>query len=163
MNQAALDNSERFCVFRSGDRWYGTPALGVRGIVPRPTLTRIPFSDPSLRGLCHLQNEFVPVISLHALSQIKYETAADSEQQMMVMTGNLGPWGLLIDQAVALASLETSISNFANRHDKWSRVIVGSASYQNQVLQIVDPTALLNYVSGLLDMFWQNSNHASVN
>ena len=157
MNQIALDNSERFCVFRSGDSWFGIPALAVRSIVPRPKMTRTPYSDPILKGLCHLQNEFMPVVSLQALTQIQYETSADAEQQLLIMLSPQGSWGLLIDQAVTLAALETSISSFSNRQDKWSRVTIGSATFQNQVLQIIDPSAMYQYVASLLDMFWQSA------
>ncbi len=155
MTQITLDNSERFCVFRSGDCWYGIPALAVRSVVPRPKMTCLPYSDPILTGLCHLQNEFIPVISLQALTQIQYERSADAEQQLLIMLSPQGSWGLLIDQAVTLAALETSISTFSNRQDKWSRVTIGSASFQNQVLQILDLSAMYHYVASLLDMFWQ--------
>ena len=157
MNQLALDNSERHCVFRSGDGWYGISALAVRSIVPRPNLTRTPHSDPILKGLCHLQNEFFPVIGLQALTQIQYETSPDAEQQLLIINGPQGPWGLLIDQAVALAALETSISTLSSRNDKWSKVTVGSASYQSQVLQVLDPIAMYDYASSLLEMFWQGA------
>ena len=157
MNQQALDNSERYCVFRNVDGWFGIPALAVRSIVPRPELTQTPHCDPILKGFCHLQNEFVPVVSLIALAQIEYETSPDSEQQLMILHGPQGPWGVLIDQAFALAALEISISTFSSRQDKWSKVTIGSAFYQNQVVQILEPTALYHYASNLLDMFWQSA------
>lgn len=155
MNQIALDNSERYCVFRSGDSWFGIHALAVRSVVPRPAITRTPHSDPILIGLCHLQNEFIPVISLQALTQIQYETSPEAEQQLLIILGPQGSWGLLIDQAVTLVALETSISTLSNQQDKWSKVTTASASFHNRVLQILDPNALYHYASSLLDMFWQ--------
>ncbi len=159
MKQLVLDNSERHCVFRSGEGWYGIPALAVRSIVPRPVITPIPQSDPILKGLCHLQNEFFPVVSLQAITRIQYETSPDAEQQLMIVHGPHGPWGLLIDQAVGLAALEASISAISNRQDPWSKVTLGSASFQNQVLQILDPSALYHYTSNLLGMFWQTTGN----
>ncbi len=159
ISQLALDNSERFCVFRSGEGWFGIPALAVRSIVPRPEITITPQSDPILKGLCHLQNEFFSVISLQALPQIQYDTSPESEQQLLIIHGPQGPWGLLIDQAIGLAALETSISAISNRQDDWSKVIVGSASFENQVLQILEPAALYHYTSNLLGMFWKHSEH----
>ena len=157
MNQLDLDNSERYCVFQSGGSWFGIPALAVRSVVPRPEITPTPHSDPMLKGLCHIQNEFIAVISLQALTQIQYETLPDAEQQLLTILGPQGPWGLLIDQAVSLALLETSISTFSNQQDKWSKVTLGSATYDNQVLQILDPAAIYSYASNLLDMYWQNA------
>jgi purine-binding chemotaxis protein CheW len=156
MNQLALDNSERYCVFQSGGCWFGIPAISVRCVVPRPAVTRTPHSDPILQGICHIQNEFVPVVSLQALTQIQYETSPGAEQQLLILLGAQGPWGLLIDQAVALAALETSISTFSELQNSWSKVTVGSASFQNQVLQILDPHSMYQYASKLLDLFWQS-------
>ena len=157
MNQLALDNSERYCVFQSGGSWFGIPALAVRSVVPRPEITPAPHSDPMLKGLCHIQNEFIAVVSLQALTRIQYETSPDAEQQLLTILGPQGPWGLLIDEAVSLAVLETSISTFSNHQDQWSKVTLGSATFQNQVLQILDPTEIYSYASNLLDMYWRST------
>ena len=111
-----------------------------------------------LKGIAHIQNEFIPVVSLQALTQIQYETSPDAEQQLLIILGPQGPWGLLIDQAVTLAALETSISTFSDHQDKWSKVTLGSATYQNQFVQIVDPMAIYSYAANLLDMYWQSAN-----
>lgn len=157
MNQTALDNSERYCVFRSGDSWLGIPALAVRNVVPRPEITPTPHSDPMLKGICHIQNEFMAVVSLQALTQIQYDTLPNAEQQLLTILGPQGPWGLLIDEAISLAVLETSISSFSNQQDQWSKVTVGSATYRNQVLQILDPNAIYSYAANLLDKYWQSA------
>jgi chemotaxis signal transduction protein len=162
MNQLALDNSDRYCVFRSGDDWYGIPALSIRSIVPRPPVSRTPCSDPILQGISHVQNEFVPVISFQSLTQIQYDSEPGSEQQLLIMSSPQGPWGLLIDQAIALAALETSISTFSGQNDKWSSVTIGSATYQNNVIQILDPVAMYEYAGNLLEMYWQNSEQSEV-
>lgn len=161
INQLALDNSERFCVFQCGDSWFGIPALAVRSVVPRPNITPTPHSDPILTGLAHIQNEFIPVVSLQALTQIQYETSPGAEQQLLIILGPQGSWGLLIDQAVSLAALETSISTISNHNDQWSKVTLGSATYQNQFLQIVDPTAIYSYTANLLNMYWQSAGQTT--
>ena len=58
--------------------------------------------------------------------------------------------------AVALAALETSISTYSDLQNSWSKVTVGSASFQNQVLQVLDPHSMYQYASKLLDLFWQS-------
>ncbi len=155
MTDTFLDNSGRFCVFRTGQDWYGISALAVRSVVPRPLITPMPHSDPSLIGICHLQNEFIPAVSLQAVTNIQYETTADSQQQMIILLSHKGPWGLLIDEAATLAELEVSISTLTDQNDPWSRVLMGSASWQNNVLQVLDPVAICQYTTRLLDMFWQ--------
>ena len=145
-------------MFRSGENWFGVAALAVRSIVPRPNIAALPHADASLKGVCHIQNEFLPVVSLRALSSIQYDTSADAEQQLAILLSPQGPWGLLIDEAATLAELEISISTFSDQSDPWSRVVVGSASWNNQVLQILDPVAIHQYASRLLEMYWQTTD-----
>ena len=152
-----LNGSDRFCIFQCHDQWYGISALDVRGVSPRPDIRSIPNSDPILCGISHLQNEFVPIVSLRALSEINYELDGDSEQQLLTLPGPPGPWGILIDQVITLAPLEVSISNFTNHEDQWTKVMVSSASYQNHAVQILDAQALYQYAASMLDRFWQDS------
>jgi chemotaxis signal transduction protein len=98
----------------------------------------------------------VPVISLRALAQINYEQEPDSQNQLLTLPGPPGPWGVLIDQVVSLAPLEVSISSFSNANDQWSKVLSGSASYRNQVVQILDAKALYQYADSMLKRFWNN-------
>ena len=148
------------CIFRSGENWFGVAALAVRSIVPRPDISRLPHADASLQGVCHVHNEFIPAVSLRALSSIQYDTSAEDEQQLAILLSPQGPWGLLIDEAATLAELEISISTYSNQNDPWSRVIIGSASWNNQVLQILDPVAMQQYASRLLEMFWQSGEQS---
>ena len=157
MNQLQLDNSERYCVFQCADRWYGVPALSVRSIVPVPAITPAPYSDPILEGIVHLQNEFLPVVNLRSLTEIQYDQTVATDQQLAVLLGPEGAWGLLIDRAETLASLEVAFTEMANEQDRWAKAVLGSASYQNQILQILDTAALYEYASSLIDGFWQGS------
>ena len=156
MTNTILNDNGRHCVFRSGENWFGIDAVAIRGIVPRPDIAELPHADASLKGVCHIQNEFMPVVSLKALSSFQYESTADAEQQLAILLSPQGPWGLLIDEADTLAELEISISTFSDESDPWSRVIIGSASWDSQVLQILDPIAVHQYASRLLEMYWQS-------
>lgn len=156
MKPMNIDHSERFCVFQSGEHWFALPSLAIRSVVPAPQVTAIPHSDPVLRGIGYIQNEFIPVVRLRALMQVEYDAAAESGRQVMILLGAHGPWGLAIDRALALVPLETSYSSYSNRDDNWSRVVVGSATYLKHVVQILDPVALYQYASRLLDMYWQD-------
>jgi chemotaxis signal transduction protein len=157
MEQLDFDGSERYCIFQCHEQWYGISALDVQGVSPRPEIRNVPNSDPVLSGVSHLHNNFVPVVSLRALAQINYEQDSESQQQLLTLPGPTGPWGVLIDQVISLAPLEVSISSFSNASDQWSKVLSGSASYRNQVVQILDAKALYQYASSMLERFWQHS------
>lgn len=162
MNQIQLDNSERYCVFQCADRWYGVPALSVRSIVPLPPITPTPHCDPILQGIVHLQNEFLPVVNFRSLTEIQYDQNETNDQQLAVLLGPEGPWGLSIDRAETLASLEVAFTEIANEQDRWSKAVLGSASYQNQILQILAPIALYEYASSLLGGFWASEATSAV-
>lgn len=152
--------SERFCAFRSGESGYALPALSIQSVTLRPSLTRVPHSDPVLRGVCHVQNEFVPVFSLLGLTQIQHEQRIEAELQMLIVHGPAGNWGMLIDEALGLTELEISISALSSKEDAWSKISMGSASFKNQVLQVLDPLAVYQYAIGLLDAFWLDQEDA---
>ena len=156
MNQVQLDNSERYCIFQCADRWYGVPALSVRSIVPLPPITPTPYCDPVLQGIVHLQNEFLPVVNFRSLTEIQYDQNEANDQQLAVLLGPEGAWGLSIDRAETLASLEVAFTEISNEQDRWSKAVLGSASYQNQILQILAPIALYEYASSLIGGFWQS-------
>ncbi len=180
MSNLNLDDAKKFCVFHSNDSWFGLPCLKIHRIIPRPQITVVPYSDPILRGVCHAHNEFIPIASLRSLLGASNAPEGSSDQegwqdqavmgpagnirddssevesQLMILPGPQGSWGLLIDRAVGLADLETSyISSFAPTEDhQWSTVVVGSASYANHVLQVLDPDAIYRYVVHLLEDYW---------
>jgi chemotaxis signal transduction protein len=158
MKQLDFTDAQKFCVFQSGGSWLGLPALRIRQVAETPSLTPVPNSDPILKGICYRQNEFIPVVCMRALMHIQYDSPRSSEQQLLLLTGNHASWALLIDRVIALADLETTISTFSIHDDQWSRVTVGSASFRDQVLQVLDADALFDYASHLLYMFWENSD-----
>ncbi len=162
MNKVQLDNSERYCVFQCADRWYGVPALSVRSIVPLPPVTPTPHCDPILQGIVHLQNEFIPVVNFRSLTEIQYDQNETTDQQLAVLLGPEGAWGLSIDRAETLASLEVSFTEIANEQDRWSKAVLGSASYQNRILQILAPIALYEYASSLIGGFWESESTSTL-
>lgn len=152
-----LDEAQKYCVFESNENWFSLPSMNIRGVIPRPAITPLPQSDPVVVGVSHVQNEFLPVISLRSLMEIQYEARDSSEQHLMIMTANQTSWGLLIDRAVGLSTLEVSVSTLADPEDTWSKVVIGSASYTNQVLQVLDPEAIYLYAVGLLGRYWSDA------
>ncbi len=144
---------QRYCVFRSGAGWFGLPALSIVQVAHRPKVTVIPGSHSILCGLAHVRNEFLPVFSFGKITDFD-EQEERYENQMLVINGTQGSWGLLIDQTVAVAELETSFSSLNVAEDRWSLVTAGSASYRDHVLQILDPVSLFQFIVCKLDDYW---------
>ena len=157
MKTLDLNEAQKYCIFECNDNWFGFSSLYIRGVIPRPEITALPHSDPVVLGVAHVQNEFLPVISLRALLDVQYEST-DNQQQMMIMSNNQLSWGLLIDRAIGLSELEVSISMLPDHEDMWSKVVTGSASYSNQVLQVLDPDAVYAYAQNLLKRYWNDSD-----
>ncbi len=162
LKELNLDVAQRYCVFQSAENWFGFPCLNIRSVIPRPAINRMPFSDPVLQGVSHIQNEFVPVFSLRSLLNVQYESL-DGEQQLMILPGPQSPWGLLIDRTIGLAELETSYSALSQLEDSgWSKVVVGSASYGSHVLRVLDPEAIYRYAQDLLESYWHDATEFTV-
>lgn len=159
MENLSLETAQRYCVFQSSNAWYGIPCLNVRSVVPKPNITRLPFSDPVIRGVCHIRNEFLPVVSLRSLLNIQYE-AGESEQQMIILSNRSTAWGLLVDRTDGLEDLETAYSTLSDSNDaSWSKVIVGTATYRQHVIQVLDSDAIYQDACQLLESFWNGSTH----
>jgi len=159
VEKLSLETAQRYCVVQSSNAWYGIPCLDVRIVVPRPNITRLPFSDPVIQGVCHVRNEFLPVVSLRSLLNIQYESG-ESEQQMIILSNRSSAWGLLVDRTEGLEDLETSYCTLSDGGDAaWSKVIVGTATFGQHVIQVLDTDAIYQDAFQLLESFWSGSTH----
>ena len=98
-----------------------------------------------------------------ALIQSHYETSDSAEQQLLILLGSAGPWGLLIDEALTLAALETSSSAFPTHHDHWSKISPGTATVENHVVKILDPEAMFQYAADLVNSYWDDAGGTDFN
>ncbi|GAB4154559.1 MAG: hypothetical protein Tsb009_31230 [Planctomycetaceae bacterium] len=105
-----------------------------------------------MNGLCHLRSEFIPVLSASTL--LVNHDSSISENQMIVLTGEHGPWALLIDTVVGLDNLEISFVRERESSDAWSSSMIGTASFQDQVVQVIDPDLLYRFVMKRLETDW---------
>ena len=152
---------ERYCVFSASGGRFGLPALSLKQVAPRPLITPVPASHPVLLGLAHVRNEFLPAFSLRTITEFE-EQSRDTENQLLVINSVNGSWGLLIDRTIAVTPLETSFSSLERRGDRWSQVMTGAASYREHVVQILEPTALLQFLVSKLNEGWDfTSEHTS--
>ncbi len=67
MRQRGSQLCDQFCIFRVGSESFALAASSVREVAEHPPVVRVPDSPSALVGLCHLRNEFLPVLSLRDL------------------------------------------------------------------------------------------------
>lgn len=145
--------AEKQCVFRVGSSWFSLLATAVREVTMAPDLVRVPGSHPALAGLCHVRNEFVPVVLLGPL----LGDAADAQpaaRKMLVLSGSAGNWALLVEEVVALESLETLIDPDARSSDVGASAVMGTATCRDQVVRVLDPNSLYRRAEELLRSCW---------
>ena len=154
-DQSSLDlsSSEKFCVFQRATATFGLLASVVREVASRPKITVVPDADPLLAGICHIRNEFLPVLRLSEFAA--REETRPAEQQIVVVSAASGPWALLVDRVIGLLPLEVSLCSDVGASHGWSAAVMGSATHQNQIVQVLDANALLRLAEDVLNRFWR--------
>lgn len=155
MNRPQPLLSDQYCVCSVGGTGIAVPALGVREIMERPEVFAVPAVGRLLVGLCHVRNEFVPVVSVgHVLGQ---GHAADATREsLVVMNGAEGPWAFTIDQAHAVEPLETAHVRDAGGDDELSSIITGTATFRDGVVRVLDPESLYRIAVAVLNDEWNS-------
>lgn len=151
---AARDQVPSHCVFRYGASWMALPALAVREVMPRPDMVTVPGTPASLVGLSHVRSEFVPVLDLSAM----LPDQPWSDGRIMLILDDLeGAWAVLVDEVAALQPLEVSDApetDGAGARD----VVSGWATWEDTVLQILDPVRIRGLACQALSDIWRSSN-----
>ncbi len=153
-----IAGDDKHCVFRIGSGWFSIPATAVREIVPASEIVSVPASHRSLAGLCHVRSEFVPVLRLGALLQEPAEGSGEN-QKVLVIEGAGGHWALLVDEVVALESLETLIHPDYRSESSQSPIprspILGTATCRDQIVRVLDPNGVFRLAQQFLLDSWQ--------
>lgn len=150
MEHVDLHSHEKYCVVCQGTSWFAIPAMSVREICARPPMTPIPGAQRVLAGICHVRNEFLPVLRLCCLVAAD-ESSDTNEQLVLVMTGHNGPWALAVDKVAGLESLEASIDTDVRLDDGGSSVVIGSATYRDHVVRVLDPKGAYRFAERVLE------------
>jgi len=108
-----------------------------------------------LVGLCHLRNEFLPVVQLR--DGVFDVNSSSQNQQIVVVSAAGGSWALLVDRVIGLVPLEVSLSSEGSSAIGWSSSVMGSASHDDQIVQVLDANALFRYFDASLSQSWQNT------
>ncbi len=139
---------EKYCVYQRGNSLFGLLASGVREVALRPQFVVIPNTDSLLAGVCHFRNELLPVLRLD-----EFETRAggdDQSRQIVVVSSASGAWAILVDRVIGLLPLEVSICSDVGACHGWSAAVMGSASHDNQIVQVLDANALYRFADDVL-------------
>lgn len=153
MNTEIQSTTDKHCVFRCGEAWFSVPAVSVREISVAPALVRVPDSHRSLAGLCHLRSEFVPVLSLEALLDLRSSGGAPAHDRLLVFNGT-SVWALAIAEAAALESLETIVNPETKNDDAGLNAVIGTAMYGEQIVRVLNPNSLFRLGQQALESLW---------
>ena len=155
LSSVDLQTCERYCVFQYGDACFGVLATTVREVALRPKVSVVPGAGSMLVGLCHLRNEFLPVVQLR--DGVFDVNSSSQNQQIVVVSAAGGSWALLVDRVIGLVPLEVSLSSEGSSAIGWSSSVMGSASLDDQIVQVLDANALFRYFDASLSQSWKNT------
>lgn len=150
---AELQACEKYCVFEVGTSTLAVLATAVREVALRPQIAPVPDSNRLLAGLCHLRNEFLPVVNLHDV-EMAFNSPSRGRQVIVITAGN-GPWALVVDRVIGLVPLEVSLSSEASTTLGWTSSVMGSASHDDRIVQVLDANSLFRYFDDALGVFWR--------
>jgi chemotaxis signal transduction protein len=143
---------EKYCVFDRGDTLFAILATSVREVGLRPKISTVPGSHAMLAGLGHVRNEFLPFLQLNTSSN--YGKPHGDESQMVIVSGDNGPWGLLVDHVLGLMPLEVSLCSDVHGAQGWMAAVMGSATLDHRVVRVLDERALYRLATETLNAYW---------
>lgn len=151
MTDDKLFQTDKYCVFDCCGETFAVPALSVRSIIPTQELSRLPLSHECLAGLANVHKEIVPVFDLSTLVGVSGE---GPDRQMLIMNSDAGAWGVMIRQVQGLESIEVSFNGPRSDESGWNAVNVGSASFEELFVTVLDPDTLFRMLNGNLRSHW---------
>jgi chemotaxis signal transduction protein len=146
--------NDQYCVFQANDSVWAIAAASVREIADTAPIVVVPEAPSEVVGVCHIRMEFVPVLSLPGLLG---EAGGDRQNAafLLILDGGEGPWALPIQRALSLHTLEIAVGEAALDGQRRSTGILGTASFRDQVLRIVDASWLYRRAHDLIENHWK--------
>ena len=148
-----MTETEKHCVFRKGRTWLGMPAIVVREVMPRPAFVSVPHTHRVLTGLCHIRSEFIPVLNLCCLLPAEH---SGNEAFLLIVEDTDGDWGILVDEVIALASLEPSDAPEEIQSD-WNQTIIGWATHREKLVRLIDHARFRQLAEWDMNDSWQRN------
>ena len=147
-------NGNQYCVVRYHDAWYALPSGVVREVMLCPDVTPLPNSSPILRGITHINNEFLTVTEplLGEPTESQQHQRGES-RQLLVVTGPDGAWGLLVDEVADLTNLDDFQPHQSSREELR---FLGVATHRNHDLHVLDVEETYRSIASNLKSSWQH-------
>ena len=145
--------SEKYCVFEHAGTTFAILANAIREVSLRPPHARVPDAPPMLAGIVHLRNEFLPLLRDPEVFETEGKTGP-REAQVVIVNGENGPWGLLVDRVIGLVPLEVSLSSGATGNRGLAAAVMGSATLDHRIVRVLDERSLHRSISEQLNRFW---------
>jgi len=124
------------CVVRYRNAWYALPSGAVREVMLCPEITQLPNASRILKGISHVNNEFLAVTEplLDQPGKANH-TPCGRSRQLLVVTGLDGVWGVLVDEVAKLAILD----DFQPHESKEGHLcFLGAATNMGNDLRVLD-------------------------
>ena len=100
------------------------------------------------------------MISLSGL--LKIETRESADPTKLVVLGGAQPYGLLVEEATALESLETIIAPDLRGDDAGPTPVLGTAMYRDKIVRVLDPNGIFRMARQGLEGLWNASNDSQL-
>ncbi|MCA9152083.1 MAG: chemotaxis protein CheW [Planctomycetales bacterium] len=155
-NNAAHDH-EKYCVFEHGGSTFAILANAIREVGLRPAHARVPDAPPMLAGVVHLRNEFLPLLRDPEAFEPELP-CGPRESQVVIVNGENGPWGLLVDRVIGLLPLDVSLSSGATGNRGLAAAVMGSATLEHRIIRVLDERSLHRSISEQLNRYWAQLN-----
>lgn len=154
MNRHVYSNTdvqacEKYCVFELGRRAYALLATSVREVGICPSITIVPGAAEVLAGLGHIRNEFVPILDFGTSGARTRRPGR--ENQVVVISGDHAAWAILVDRVMGLEPLEVSLRSDEGQSLGIGAAVMGTATVESRVVQVLDERALYRHVASLLN------------
>ena len=159
MSGAVKEVCDQYCVFRADDAEYAVSADRVREVADLVPIVPVPEAPPVLVGMCHLRTEFVPVLGVNPLIGAGESRLRDGSY-LLVFHADEGPWALLIQRALSLEVLEVGYADSETEWDDVSRVTLGTATYRDGVVRVLDAGRIYRIAAEVLQSQWSSLRSA---
>jgi chemotaxis signal transduction protein len=144
---------DQYCVFRAADAVWAVSAAATREVADMVPIVPVPDAPEFLLGVCHLRTELLPVLDLQALLGSAGRSAGKCDY-LLILHGREGEWSVPIERAVSMQPLEIAISS--SRGDLGGRLsaVLGTATFRDEVIRVVDAAVLYRHAMEALDQHW---------
>ncbi|MFP3723669.1 chemotaxis protein CheW [Priestia filamentosa] len=126
--------------FNVGNNAYILPVSHIRSIEKMHTITHVPRTFPYIKGVTNLRGVVTPLIDLRLRFGMK-EKEYDSATRIVVVKGEEGEVGLIVDEAVDILDLDEQ--GIASPADGSSYYVNGAVKRDDQFLLALDINKVL--------------------